>query len=299
MNKKVLLLYFTQSGQLKEILDHFSEPFDCPDILIETVSITPKKAYDFPWKLDAFFDTMPESVLGIPTPLNEFNFKESKYDLIVVAYQPWFLSPSIPITSLLIHDDFRKIAQNTPVITLIGSRNMWISAQEKVKKMLQEAGAILVGNIALSDKNHNVISVVTILYWMRTGKRDNYLGIFPKPGVSELDVNKSKMYGTIAKMKLLKNDWSLLQPELVTLGAILIRPNLMFIESRASKIFTIWANFTINKKNRAFRLRIFKYYLFIALFIVAPIILLINNIIFRPFIKAQITKKKFYYSGLR
>ena len=59
---------------------------------------------------------------------------------------------------------------------------MWLKAQERVKKMLHGYGARLVGNIALVDKNSNLVSGVTILYWMMTGKKDSMWGIFPKPG---------------------------------------------------------------------------------------------------------------------
>jgi len=43
---------------------------------------------------------------------------------------------------------------------------------------------------------------------------------------------------------------------------------------------------------------VFKYYLLIALFIIAPIVLLINNIFFKPFLTGSINKKKQYYLAL-
>ena len=55
---------------------------------------------------------------------------------------------------------------------------MWINAQDRVKKALLESEAQLVGNVTLVDRNQNHVSAVTILYWMLTGKKDNFLGIF-------------------------------------------------------------------------------------------------------------------------
>lgn len=72
----------------------------------------------------------------------------------------------------------------------------------------------------------------------------------------------------------------------------------MFIETRGAKLFIIWANHIIKKKNRRFWLRIFKYYLLIALFIVAPIVLMINMVIFKPFFIKAIRRKKKYYSEI-
>ena len=68
----------------------------------------------------------------------------------------------------------------TPIITVIGARNMWVSAQEDIKKMIVDNGGKLKGNIALHDRHQNLLSVVTIIYWLMTGKKDRYLGYFPK-----------------------------------------------------------------------------------------------------------------------
>ena len=142
MNKKVLAVYYTQSGQLKEILDNFTAPFTQAGITVEKVSIQLKNDFPFPWTTPSFFDAMPESVLTIPTEISPFQCRELSYDLVIFAYQPWFLSPSIPANSLLQHPAFKAIIKDTPVITLIGSRNMWASAQEKVKKFFKSFGKL-------------------------------------------------------------------------------------------------------------------------------------------------------------
>ena len=65
MNKKVLILFYSQSGQLKAIVDKFKQPFLEKGITIELAEIKPVNDYNFPWKDSAhFFDTMPESVLA-------------------------------------------------------------------------------------------------------------------------------------------------------------------------------------------------------------------------------------------
>lgn len=175
MNKNILVLYYTQSGQLAEIVDSVTAPLIEAGAVVEKVLIKPKKDFPFPWTSDIFFDAMPESVLGIPVELNEFSFQQSRYDLIIFAYQPWFLSPSIPATSILQDASVKNILNGSPVITLIGARNMWLNGQEKVKKLLKDANAALVGNIALVDKHNNHLSAVSILYWMLSGKKKNIL----------------------------------------------------------------------------------------------------------------------------
>jgi hypothetical protein len=230
--------------------------------------------------------------------LEPFELKEPSYDLIIFAYQPWYLSPSLPANAILHHPSFMAVAKNTPVVTLIGARNMWLNSQERVKKSLLECGAKLVGNIALVDKNSNLISGVTILYWMMTGKKDRMWGIFPKPGVAEEDIANANIFGETVLQYLNTGNWPGLQPALILQRSAVVKSNLMFIEPRATRLFSIWANFIIKKKNRSTWLLVFKYYLLIALFIIAPVVLLINNLLFRPFLSKSVNKKKQYYLGI-
>ena len=298
MNKNILVLYYTQSGQLTEIVNSVTAPLVEAGAVVEKVIIKPKKDFPFPWTSDIFFDTMPESVLGIPIELEEFSFQQIKYDLIIFAYQPWFLSPSIPATSILKHSSVKKIMDGSSVVTLIGARNMWLNSQEKVKKLLKDANATLVGNIALVDTNNNHLSAVSILYWMLSGKKEKYLSVFPKPGVSDIDISQSSTFGRTVMYFLNKESWIGLQDTLILQKAVDVKANLMFIEQRAGKLFSIWANLIKGKTNRKPWVTAFKYYLLIALFIVAPIVIAINEILFKPFLKKQINKKKQYYQGL-
>ena len=127
----------------------------------------------------------------------------------------WYLSPSIPINSLLKSTDAKILFNNIPVVTVIGCRNMWIMAQEKVKHLLNDCGAKLVGNVALVDRHINHISVITIVQWMFTGVKKKYLGIFPKPGVSQKDINEAGKFGVVISECLINGDYTNLQNKLL------------------------------------------------------------------------------------
>ncbi|HLP49724.1 MAG TPA: hypothetical protein VK154_02510 [Chitinophagales bacterium] len=299
MRKKILVLYYTQTGQLADIVNSFLSPFSLQDVSIETVRVKPVKDFDFPWNSERFFEAMPESVLAIPAPLQPFELKDSNYDLVVFAYQPWYLSLSIPANSILAVPAVKAVLKNTPVVTLIGARNMWISSQEKLKKILKEAGAKLVGNIALVDKNNNLASALTILHWMMSGKKTRYLGVFPLPGVQDEDVKRAAVFGQTVLEHLQKGNFDGLQTQLVKQQALEVKKDLMFIEERAPRLFSIWANIIVKRKNRKAWLVVFKYYLLFALFIVAPIVLTINAVFFRPFFANKVARKREYYLGLR
>ena len=296
MGKKVLAIYYTQSGQMGEVIDSFTAPLMEAGASVEKVVIRPVAGYDFPWTGNRFFSVMPSCVLGIPEPLQPLGLKEQSYDLIILGYQPWFLSPSIPSNSLLQNAEFRALLKDTPVITISAARNMWINAYIRVRKLLNDAGGRLVGNIALVDKHPNPVSFVTIFYWMLSGKKERYLNLFPKPGVSEDDIVNTKEYGKIVAGYINQNKWDSLQDELLKQKAVQIKYRLMFTEARAKPIFAAWAKFIVKRKNKTPWLTVFKYYLFIALFIGAPILLVLDAIFLKPFSGKRIKTNKLNYS---
>ena len=298
MSKKILVIYYSQSGQLGDIIHSLTTPLLQAGNTIETIRVEPVTAYPFPWSGKSFFAVMPDCVHGIPGELKPFWLKETLYDLIVLGYQAWFLSPSIPSNTILNHPAIKAVLKDTPVITVTGARNMWITAMERVKKSLKGSGARLVGNIALVDNHANFISFVTIFHWMFNGKKDRYLNIFPKPGVSDEDIDHCKIYGGIAQKYLANGNYDGMQEELVEQKAVVVKYNLMFIESKAKRIFAVWAGIIAKRKNKTAWLVAYKYYLIIALFIAAPIILTVDAILFKPFLSGRIRKQKQYYSGV-
>ena len=295
MNKNILAIYYTQSGQMGEIIDSFTSPLVEAGDLVEQVVIKPLEDYNFPWTGSRFFSVMPSCVLSVPTPLEPLEFKQEKYDLIILGYQPWFLSPSIPSNSLLQSDQFKKLLKDTPVVTISAARNMWINAYVRVRNSLKEVGANLVGNVALVDKHPNVVSFVTIFYWMLSGKKERYLNIFPKPGVAEEDIANTTTFGKIVAEHLQDNTLDTLQDDLLKQNAVVINYTLMFIEARAKPIFAAWAKIISKRKNRVPWLVAFKYYLFIALFLGAPVLLTLDAVFLKPFSSKRINAKKLKY----
>ena len=113
MSKKILVLYYSQTGQLDEIVTRFTTPFTEAGVVAEKVRIKPLADFEFPWTSPRFFDAMPESVLAKPVELAPFEIKEQRYDLVVFAYQPWFLSPSIPANSILQNPRVKSVLRVT------------------------------------------------------------------------------------------------------------------------------------------------------------------------------------------
>lgn len=304
--KNVLVLYYSQSGQLLEIVKNVVSDLEKNrDINLEYYNIRTKHQFPFPWNKDDFFNAFPETFLQKPFEIDFHNEEilSQKYDLIILGYQVWYLTPSIPINSFLKTEKARQLLANTPVITVSGNRNMWIMAQEKMKKLLHDCNAKLVGNIALVDTHINHISVITIEYWLMSGKKTRYLGIFPKPGISERNIANATRFGKPILEHLQKNDFSDLQEKLLTLGAVTIKPFLVVADKRANILFRAWAKFIRKKgdfidKKRLKWVRWFRIYLITAIWLLMPIVFFVFLLGY-IFLIPKFRKDKEYYKYVR
>ncbi|WP_177761827.1 dialkylrecorsinol condensing enzyme DarA [Flavobacterium sp. I3-2] len=299
--KNVLVIYYSQSGQLKEIADQISQPFiKDENVRVDYYQIQMQNEFPFPWDKDSFFGAFPDSFQQVPHQilLPSESILNTNYDLILFHYQVWYLTPSIPINSFLKSDYAKKILQNKSVVTISGSRNMWALAQDKMKILLHDNNAKLVGNIALVDRNINLISVVTVVDWMFSGIKKKAYGIFPLPGVSEAEIKESSKFGTIIYNHFLNENYTGLQTELVANGAVEFRHFLISMDKKANKMFKIWAKIISSNPNKKKILtKLFNYYLFVAIWVLSPIVHLIETILY-PVLYFKIRKQKKYYQGI-
>jgi hypothetical protein len=299
--KNVLVIYYSQSGQLESIARNIAMPLlksDNVNVIFHEIQL--EKPFPFPWNNEAFFGAFPESFLQIPTVLKPVSeeIMKTKFDLILLHYQVWYLTPSVPVNSFLKSPEAKILLNNTPVVTINGSRNMWIMAQEKVKVLLKQSNALLKGNIALVDRVGNLISVITIVEWMFSGVKKKYLGIFPLPGVSDKDITESSKFGEVILSSLLENNFENLQQRLLEIDAVRVSSYLVTVDKTANKIFTKWSNLIIKKgDSRKFWLKAFKVYLLLAIWLISPIVYILHVIMY-PFKMQKIKKEIEYYKGI-
>jgi hypothetical protein len=303
MPKKVLVVYYSQTGQLREIVDSVMAPLRASgEVTLTFEEIRPKTPFPYPWTSDEFFQAMPESVRGIACELQPLSLNGQEFfDLVIIAWQPWYLSPSIPVHAFFQHETAKKLLSGKPVITIIGSRNMWIMAHERIREYLKPMQAKLVGNIVLYDKAPNLISVVSIIHWLFTGRKERYLKIIPPAGVSKEDIRNSSKFGDIILDSIRRNDMEHLRPSLIKAGAVDVLPSLVMLEKRGKIFFRLWAAFILKKGGygdpaRIARVRLFKYYLLTVIYIVSPFASLLYFIL-KPFRKKALNRQISLYQS--
>jgi len=300
--KKILVVYYSQSGQLAEIVQSVLAPLEKNEqVSVVYEALRPKQPFPFPWTRHQFCDAFPEAFQEIPCELEPFGFNpDDEFDLIILAYTVWYLSPSTPVSSFLQSPAAKKVIRNRPVITLIGCRNMWLQAQEKVKHRVVDMGGEIKGNIVLMDRAMNLIGIVTIAAWMFTGKKERFLRIFPRPGISEQDIREAGRFGNMILEALAGEKLDLDQQALNQHGAVPVIPAYIIFEQRIQKVFSVWSKFILQKggpadPNRRFRVRLFFYYLLVAIILIAPLATLVSFVV-RLFNKEKIKTAVAYFS---
>ena len=161
------------------------------------------------------------------------------------------------------------------MVTLLGSRNMWVLAQEKVKHHLKKLEANLIGNVVLIDRNKNLVRIITIIRWMFYGKKNPFWGC-PRAGISQEDIDSSNRFGEVILNRVKTQNLSDMQQELNDKGAVEINPSLVILEKRATKLFGMYAGFLTKKggfhdKERLGRVSLLSYLLPLGAFILSPI----------------------------
>jgi hypothetical protein len=298
-HKKILLVSYSQTGQLTKLVNNFIFPLQ-KESFIEVFhkTIKPVKAYPYPWDLMSFMDAFPESINLSGCEIEEFTGDENDYDLIILAYQVWFLSPSIPTAAFLKSDYATEKFKNKPVITLIGCRNMWVMAQEKVKNLLENLGANLIDNVVLIDQGNSLGTFITTPRWLLTGKKDSILGLSPA-GISENEIKKSDRFGR-ALISALKNDEEKKnQPLLKGLVAVSVNVKLIKSEKIATKSFTIWGKLIrkLGKPESSKRkpaLMLYLVFLLLMILTIVPINMVVQSIL-KIFNKKSIEEQKTKY----
>jgi flavodoxin len=296
--KKVLVIYYSQSGQLKKVLDSFVSSLGDEKVKIDIKAIQPKEKYPFPWPFYTFFDEFPESVYLDGCEIEDLSNVDDDYDLIILGYTVWYMAPSIPITSFMQSKQAKKIFKGKPVVTVIACRDMWVLAQEKMKDMLNYLEARLVDNVALTDQGGSVLSLITLPTYMLTGSKQ-YFSFLPPAGIKDEDIQACNRFGKRLNSALKEDKEKLNAPMLAHLGAAVVNAKLIATEKIATRSFLVWSKLIklAGKKysfGRKIMITVYVLFLLLLIFTVIPM-----NILARKFLnifnKKKLRKMETYY----
>ncbi|MGR6839247.1 dialkylresorcinol condensing enzyme [Aliivibrio wodanis] len=297
--KKVLVVSHSQSGQLAKFVELATAPLRQSDeVKVDYHCVEPVNKYPYPWSFYPFFDAFPEAIYMNGCEVKPAENLEEEYDLVIIGYTVWFLSPSIPMTGFLKTAQAKRLIKDKPVITLIACRDMWVMAQEKMKAVITELGGTLIDNAVLTDQGGSVYAFITTPRWLLTGKKDPFW-IFPAAGVSEKDLQESERFGH-RLVSALENDLEKKkEPLLKKLNAVTVNGKLIGSEKIATRSFMVWGKL-IQKSGkpgsfpRKIVITIYAVFLALMVLTLVPINLLVKKLI-SPFRKKAVEESITYY----
>ncbi len=297
--KKVLLVYYSQTGQLSRLAQHFAEPLQqSVGIRLDCVNIRPQQPYPFPWPFWRFFDTFPETVHLRPEPIEAPEIPSEDYDTAVIAYTVWFLSPAQPVTAFLQRAETKQLLDGKPVVTLIGCRNMWLMAQEKMKTLLAQNGAKLIGNIVKIDACNSAASFITTPAWLLTGNKQ-YFRALPAAGIAPEELADGARFGAKLRDVLLSGQ-DLDETVFQNMGAAKVNEKLIFSEKAAGRSFyllgkLLMAAGRVSPLLRRALLAFYIVFLITLILTVVPVSAVVKQLL-KPWLRGWLNEQKRYYN---
>lgn len=294
--KNILVINFSQTGQLADISAQLIAPLRAAGHQVHLETLVPETPFPWPWPIIDFVDAFPECVQLDPPPLKPLSVPaNTNFDLIILTYQVWYLAPAMPMTAFLQSHEGKKLIDGKPVITLVACRNMWLSAQETMKRLIAEAGGKLRDHLAFTDQGHPLATFITTPRWVLTGKKDRFLGL-PPAGVSSEVIRHASRFGDALSDALNQDKELLDQPMLDGLQAVTVNPRLAFSERAGQRAFKVWSKLirAFGKRGQWQRrpmLLLFAIYLITLIVTIVPISLLLQWLL-TPLLKARLERTK-------
>ncbi len=298
--KRVLVLSYSQTGQLGRIVERIVEPLRADgDIAVHVEPLRPLRPFPFPWKFFSFLDAFPECAHMVAPPMEPLSLTgDEDFDLVILPYQVWFLAPSLPVVGFLKNPVAGRLLAGKPVVTVIACRNMWMLAQDKMRQLLGACGARLLDNVVLVDPSPTMVSLFTTPLWLLSGKRDFLPGVRPA-GVDEQSIAAARRFGLALRDALHADLERGTAPLLTGLGAVNADPHLLFSEKVATRSFFIWGKLlrAVGEPGQARRrpfLTLYVTFLIAMILTVVPVSLVIQALL-RPFLGARFALLKQKY----
>jgi hypothetical protein len=283
---RILVIYYSQSGEVARATGAFAAELEAGGHELTFAPISPVASYPFPWRsVRRFFDAMPESVLGFPPEIQTPDFDpRARFDLAIVAYPVWFLSPA-PALQGFFRSEHAAVLRGTDVLTMTVSRAMWQRASELMKDLLDTRGARHTDNVVVTHQGSALATLISTPRALLFGKRDRLLGIFPKAGTSSNDLERVRKLGAVVASRLSESrapGSSLLAGEpAVTVTRWLVVPELLAAYCFRAWAGALWRMGTMHPVLRAAGVYGFASFLVLLILVVLPSTLLVT-LILRP-----------------
>lgn len=203
--RRVLLLYYSYTGQSRKVLDAAGEVFGERGWEVSSAPIEftdPRYAERFSrfpmthvWR--DFIGMLPaqtrKATGAIRTP---DEVRRADYDLICIGSPTWWRDVSMPLRSFLKSAEAPPLFEGTPFAVFAVCRRYWRENLNAVRKLAEKAGGRYVGGIHFGYPGDQVRSMLSLTSYLGTGEyRERYLGVrIPETNISAGQLEESRRF---------------------------------------------------------------------------------------------------------
>ncbi len=204
---KVLLLYYTYTGQSLRVLEAAAEVFDergC-DVHRAEIEFTDrryaKRFTRFPmrhvWR-DILSVLLPQIRHMSGEIKSPDEVRNADYDLICIGSPTWWGTASIPIRSFLVSDEARGLLDGTPFAVFVVCRRLWRGNLDAVKGLGQKQGGRCVDAVHFAYPGGELRSLLSMTSYLASGEyRDRYLGVrIPQTNIQPEHLREAREFGS-------------------------------------------------------------------------------------------------------
>jgi menaquinone-dependent protoporphyrinogen IX oxidase len=200
---RVLLLYYTYTGQSVKVLQAAGEVFRERGCKVSAAKIefTDRRFAErfsrFPMRRvwPDMLSVLPAQTRGATGEIRiPEDARDADYDLVCIGSPTWWRAPSMPIRSFLKSDDARKLLAGTPFAVFVVCRHYWRENFTEVRKLAEKQGGQYADGIHFTYPGGQVRSMLSLTSYLGTGEyREKYLGVrIPSTNVSPQQLEQTR-----------------------------------------------------------------------------------------------------------
>ncbi|MGE5695646.1 MAG: flavodoxin family protein [Candidatus Sericytochromatia bacterium] len=204
---RVLLLYYTYTGQSLKVLEAAGEVFRERGFEVQKAEIefTDRRFAErfsrFPMRRvwPDMLSVLPAQTLRargeIRTP---DEVRNGDYDLVCIGSPTWWRTTSMPIRSFLKSDEARKLLADKPFAAFVVCRRYWRDNLKTVRKLGEKRGGRYVGGVHFEYPGGQIRSLLSLSSFLGSGQyRDRYLGLrIPTTNVQPEQLEQTRKFAT-------------------------------------------------------------------------------------------------------
>lgn len=184
---RVLLLYYTYTGQSLKVLEAAAEVFRERGCEVERAEIEftdqryAKRFSSFPMRhvwpdMMSVLSAQKRGETGeIRTP---DTVRNGEYDLICIGSPTWWQTVSMPLRSFLKSDEARKLFSGKPFAVFVVCRQYWRENLAAVRELAERQGGQFVDEVHFTYPGDPLRSMLSLTSYLGSGQyREKYLGV--------------------------------------------------------------------------------------------------------------------------